>query len=229
MCVYSDLTLYSLDLAPESESGATSLAVTVSAVQSHQTVPFPAKLAQNAESVYLLWKGDLLAPLAGLPADQRAQVKEVKVRVKTPTPRVVAYETPEGFDAHQQAGSATLTFTSKPGVDFSSLSEQVRLVPGTHTFSPASFRMPQAGYQHRKGSDMRGSFALLATASDCPCPLPAIRGRCRHPQARPDRRAKSLGQQPRDSGLDRSLQRRPRVSRSVRGESSAPGRHITVH
>jgi oligosaccharyltransferase complex subunit alpha (ribophorin I) len=123
----SDLTLYSLDLAPESDSGATSLAVTVSSVQSHQTVPLPAKLAQNAESVYLLWKGDLLAPIAGLPADQRRHVKEIKVRVKTPTPRIVSYETPEGFEAHQQTGSATLTFTSKPGVDFSTLSEQVRL------------------------------------------------------------------------------------------------------
>lgn len=126
----SDLTLYTLDLAPESDSGATSLAVTVSSVQSHQTVPFPAKLAQNAESVYLLWKGDLLAPIAGLPADQRRHVKEIKVRVKTPTPRIVAYETPEGFEAHQQTGSATLTFTSKPGVDFSTLSEQVRCRSG---------------------------------------------------------------------------------------------------
>ncbi|GAA5880584.1 hypothetical protein JCM3774_004743 [Rhodotorula dairenensis] len=139
--VDDDLTLYSLDLAPESDSGATSLAVTVSAVQSHQTVPFPAKLAQNAESVYLLWKGDLLAPLAGLPADQRAQLKEVKVRVKTPTPMIVAYETPEGFDAHQQAGSATLTFTSKPGVDFSTLSEQIASV---------HFRQPEAVAAIRK-------------------------------------------------------------------------------
>lgn len=126
--VHDDLTLYSLDLAPESQSGVTSLAVTVSSVQSHQTVPFPAKLAQNAESVYLLWKGDLLAPIAGLPADQRRQVKEIKVRVKTPTPRIVSYETPEGFEAHQQTGSATLTFTSKPGVDFSTLSEQIAAV-----------------------------------------------------------------------------------------------------
>ncbi|GAA5963966.1 hypothetical protein JCM8115_000852 [Rhodotorula mucilaginosa] len=126
--VDDDLTLYSLDLAPESDSGATSLAVTVSSVQSHQTVPLPAKLAQNAESVYLLWKGDLLAPIAGLPADQRRHVKEIKVRVKTPTPRIVSYETPEGFEAHQQTGSATLTFTSKPGVDFSTLSEQIAAV-----------------------------------------------------------------------------------------------------
>ncbi|KWU43955.1 Oligosaccharyl transferase alpha subunit, partial [Rhodotorula sp. JG-1b] len=126
--VDGDLTLYSLDLAPESDSGATSLAVTVSSVQSHQTVPFPAKLAQNAESVYLLWKGDLLAPIAGLSADQRRHVKEIKVRVKTPTPRIVAYETPKGFEAHQQTGSATLTFTSKPGVDLSTLSEQIASV-----------------------------------------------------------------------------------------------------
>ncbi|GAA5985222.1 hypothetical protein JCM10908_002574 [Rhodotorula pacifica] len=127
VAVSDDSTLYSLDLSPESSS-ASSLAVTVSAVQSHQTVPLPAKLAQNAESIYLLWKGDLLAPLAGLPAEQRKHVKEVKVRVKTPTPRLVAFETPDGFEAHQQAGSATLTFTSKAGVDLSTLSEQIASV-----------------------------------------------------------------------------------------------------
>lgn len=120
------MTLYTIDLSSES---APSVPVTVSTVQSRQTVPHPAKLSQNVDALFFLWTGDLLAPLAALPANQRKQIREVKVRVKTPTPKLLNLATPEGFEAHHPAGSATLTFTSKPGVDFSTLPPQVSFVP----------------------------------------------------------------------------------------------------
>lgn len=81
----------------------------------------------------MLWTGDLLAPLHGLTSEQKSRLEEVKVRVKTPTPRVVDVKSPEGFKVHQQQGSATITFTSQGKI--AEMGEQVR--PSHTLFSHA--------------------------------------------------------------------------------------------
>ncbi|GAA5932202.1 dolichyl-diphosphooligosaccharide--protein glycotransferase subunit OST1 [Sporobolomyces koalae] len=107
----ADLTYYSVALNPPT-SGEKAV-VTVSTVLAHVAKPQPSVLPQNAESIYMLWEGDLLDPLAGLSPEQRSTVEQVKVRVKTPTPRVLSAREPEGFEVAHAQGSATVTFTSK--------------------------------------------------------------------------------------------------------------------
>lgn len=85
--------------------------VTLSVDLPHASRPEPAAMPQNADAIYMLFEGDLLAPLTGLSPSQRSKLTDMKVRVKTPTPRVVSASAPEGFALHQQPGSATLTFT----------------------------------------------------------------------------------------------------------------------
>ncbi|GAA5963949.1 hypothetical protein JCM21900_004081 [Sporobolomyces salmonicolor] len=109
-----DITFYSLPLTPPSSGAKTT--VTISTVLSHQTSPSPETLPQNADSIYMTWAGDLLAPLAGLSPEQKAKVEEVKVKVKAPTPRVAVIKQPEGFSVNHSQGSATVTFTSKGAV-----------------------------------------------------------------------------------------------------------------
>lgn len=100
-------------------------------MQTQQTVPFPAKLAQTVDSIYFLWTGDLLGSLEALPQEQRSHVKEIKVRVKAPAPRLASLETPDAFDIHAPTGSATITYTSKGGSDFATLGPQVNDPPPT--------------------------------------------------------------------------------------------------
>lgn len=64
----------------------------------------------------MLWEGDLLAPLAGLSSEEKSKIEEVKVRVKTPTPRVLSAREPEGFSVAHAQGSAMVTFSSKGSV-----------------------------------------------------------------------------------------------------------------
>ncbi|GAA6061801.1 hypothetical protein JCM10212_004857 [Sporobolomyces blumeae] len=111
---YDDLVFYSLALTPP--PAGVKATVTISTVLSHASKPNPARLPQNAESIYMLWEGDLLAPIAGLSREQRSKIEEVKVRVKTPTPRVLSAREPEGFVVNHSQGSATTTFTSKGSV-----------------------------------------------------------------------------------------------------------------
>lgn len=121
----STTTYYSISLQPPHSSDKTTL--TVSVVLPHASRPHPVTLPQTADSIYMLWQGDLLAPLHGLSRDQKSKLDQVKVRIKTPTPRVVDVKAPEGFAIHQQQGSATITFTSRGTV--ADLDEQVRF-PG---------------------------------------------------------------------------------------------------
>ncbi|GAA6050381.1 hypothetical protein JCM3770_004010 [Rhodotorula araucariae] len=104
-----ETTYYQLALVPPHSSDMTY--VTLSVVLPHATRPEPAAMPQNADSIYMLFEGDLLAPLAGLSSTQRAKLTDMKVRIKTPTPRIVSAKAPDGFVLHQQSGSATLTFT----------------------------------------------------------------------------------------------------------------------
>lgn len=109
-----DLIFYSLTLSSSASDSKTT--VTISTVLSHASRPQPATLPQNAESIYMLWEGDLLAPLAGLRPEEKSQIEEVKVRVKTPTPRVLSAREPDGFSVAHTQGSAMVTFTSKGSV-----------------------------------------------------------------------------------------------------------------
>ncbi|BGP42686.1 dolichyl-diphosphooligosaccharide--protein glycosyltransferase subunit 1 [Rhodotorula kratochvilovae] len=104
-----ETTYYQLALVPPHSSDMTF--VTLSVVLPHATRPEPPAMPQNADSIFMLFEGDLLAPLAGLSTAQRAKLTEMKVRFKTPTPRIVSATSPDGFVLHQQSGSATLTFT----------------------------------------------------------------------------------------------------------------------
>lgn len=119
----SDLIFYSLTLSSSASDSKTT--VTISTVLSHASRPQPATLPQNAESIYMLWEGDLLAPLAGLTSEEKSQIEEVKVRVKTPTPRVLSAREPDGFSVAHTQGSAMVTFTSKGSVK--DLPPQVRI------------------------------------------------------------------------------------------------------
>ncbi|GAA6017787.1 hypothetical protein JCM11491_004619 [Sporobolomyces phaffii] len=111
----ADLNYYSLALSPPTTADAKTT-VTISTVLSHASKPKPEVLPQNAESIYMLWEGDLLAPLAGLSTEQKSRIEEVKVRVKTPTPRVLSAREPDGFSVAHAQGSAMVTFTSKGSV-----------------------------------------------------------------------------------------------------------------
>ncbi|GAA5881471.1 hypothetical protein JCM16303_005667 [Sporobolomyces ruberrimus] len=111
-----DLIYYSLALSPPITTNDAKTTVTISTVLSHASVPKPEILPQNAESIYMLWEGDLLAPLAGLSSEEKSKIEEVKVRVKTPTPRVLSAREPEGFSVAHAQGSAMVTFSSKGSV-----------------------------------------------------------------------------------------------------------------
>ena len=98
--------------------------IAFSSVLSHQSTPLPASLPQTAEAVSLLWKGDLLAPVAYLSADERAKISEYKVRVKTPSPRILSVKGPDGFETVHSKGQAGATFLAKSVAE---LGPQVRL------------------------------------------------------------------------------------------------------
>jgi hypothetical protein len=111
---YSDTTFYSVTLTPPSTGVKATL--TISCVLPHQATPLPAALPQNAESIYMLWEGDLLAPLVGLSKEQKAKVQQVSVKVKTPTPRIVQANVEDGFEMNHSQGAALVSFTSKGSV-----------------------------------------------------------------------------------------------------------------
>jgi len=112
--------------------------VTLSVDLPHATRPDPPSMPQNADSIYMLFEGDLLAPLTGLSPEQRAKVTDMKVRIKTPTPRIVSAKAPDGFVMHQQVGSATLVFTLQG--DAGSLAPQVARVHYQQPEAIASIR-----------------------------------------------------------------------------------------
>ncbi|GAA6033051.1 hypothetical protein JCM8097_000119 [Rhodosporidiobolus ruineniae] len=131
-----DTTYYSVSLSPSTEATTLSLA----AVQSHVTRPYPPQLPQNADSIYMLWEGDLLAPLAGLSAEQKSKIEAVSVKVKTPTPRILNLQLADesGFEVNHPTGSATVTYTSKGSV--ASLGPQVARVHYQQPQAIASIR-----------------------------------------------------------------------------------------
>ncbi|GAA5953777.1 hypothetical protein JCM3765_006963 [Sporobolomyces pararoseus] len=132
-----EINYYSLTLSPPTTANANTI-VTISTVLSHASVPKPEVLPQNAESIYMFWEGDLLAPLAGLTAEQKSRIEEVKVRVKTPTPRVLSAREPEGFAVAHAQGSAMVTFTSKGHV--SNLGPQIAALHYQQPEAVASIR-----------------------------------------------------------------------------------------
>ncbi|GAA5853883.1 hypothetical protein JCM8547_007484 [Rhodosporidiobolus lusitaniae] len=109
-----DTTYYSITLTPPPSGQKATL--TVSAVLAHQAVPNPPSLPQNAETIFMLWEGDLLAPLTGLSKAQKEKVEQVVVKVKTPTPRIHQAQSQEGFEMNHSQGAALVTFTSKGSV-----------------------------------------------------------------------------------------------------------------
>lgn len=72
----------------------------------------------------MLWSADLLDPLAGLSEADRAKVEEVKIRVKTPTPRILEIKPPQGFEMAYSKGGAVVTFMNKGSL--AGLEPQVR-------------------------------------------------------------------------------------------------------
>lgn len=87
--------------------------VSVHTVSSHVTTPKPKTLSQTADAVTMLWTADLLDLLAGFNPQDRAGVQEIRVKVKTPTPRIIDKQAPEGFDLIYSKGGATVSFASK--------------------------------------------------------------------------------------------------------------------
>ena len=60
----------------------------------------------------MYWSGDLLDIGAGLSDDELAEVEELKIRIKLPTPRILEFTTPQGFTSAHSKGGATITYTS---------------------------------------------------------------------------------------------------------------------
>lgn len=109
------ITYYTVSL-PSSDSQI----VTVSSVSSHIARPRPAILPQRADSLLLYVELDLASAIAGLAAAQCANVQDLKVKVRAPSPRIGEVKGPEGgeWDVSHTKGGATVTFTSKlPGRD----------------------------------------------------------------------------------------------------------------
>ncbi|KAM0755818.1 Oligosaccharyl transferase alpha subunit [Meredithblackwellia eburnea MCA 4105] len=127
-----DITFYSIT-PPTTDSPIISLM----SVLSHQSTPVPASLPQLAESIGLLWTDDLLAPVAYLNPADRALVTELKVRVKTPTPKIIAIQNPNGFEQVYSKGAAGVTFIAK---DLSGLGPQLASVHYQNPEAVASFR-----------------------------------------------------------------------------------------
>lgn len=116
----NNVTFYSLSLP---SSGNT--AVSIHSVTSHTTTPRPRVLSQTADSVAMLWNEDLLDLVAGLSETDKKRVEEIKVKVKTPTPRILEKGAPEAFELAYSQGGATVTFTSKSGTKFAEVDSQV--------------------------------------------------------------------------------------------------------
>ncbi|KAH9456260.1 hypothetical protein Pst134EB_012464 [Puccinia striiformis f. sp. tritici] len=98
-----------------------------------QTTPRPKSLAQDEGAKQgLYWEGDLLAGFGALQGTLTDDAP-VKVKVKTPTPRVFQKQTPSGFDVQQASGSNLMVFTSK--LSGSKLSDEPQIAT-IHYFQP---------------------------------------------------------------------------------------------
>ncbi|KAL8286243.1 hypothetical protein RQP46_004731 [Phenoliferia psychrophenolica] len=121
-------------LTPSSSSPT----IALSSVLSHQSTALPATLPQTAEAVSLLWSDDLLSPIAFLSDDERTKITEYKVRIKTPSPRILSVKGPEGFETVHSKGQAGATFLAKASVV--GLGPQVASVHYVQPEAIASFR-----------------------------------------------------------------------------------------
>lgn len=115
-CSGVPITYYTLTLP--SSTSSSNLIVTISSVASHEAEPRPASLPQRADSLLLISNIDLSASLDGLSADERVTVKDVKIKVKAPSPRIGEVRAPKSgaWDMSHTKGGATITFTSKASV-----------------------------------------------------------------------------------------------------------------
>ncbi|OAV92728.1 hypothetical protein PTTG_02516 [Puccinia triticina 1-1 BBBD Race 1] len=97
------------------------------------TSPRPRSLAQDEGAKQgLYWEADLLAGFGALPGALTKDA-QVKIKVKTPTPRVFTKHSPAGFDIQQPSGSNLLTFTNK--ISAPKLAEEPQ-VAHLHYFQP---------------------------------------------------------------------------------------------
>lgn len=108
----SELDLYTL-LLPTPSEDESSTTVTVIAVSSGDSTPFPTTMPQTAESLILLWSQDLAHVYAGV---DTSQLEEVKIGVKTPSPRIGEVKAPEGFEVRHSQGSTLVSFVVRGSV-----------------------------------------------------------------------------------------------------------------
>ncbi|KAK4704301.1 oligosaccharyltransferase complex subunit alpha (ribophorin I), partial [Phenoliferia sp. Uapishka_3] len=127
----SNTTFYSL--TPTSQTSTFAL----SSVTSHQSINLPAQLPQIAEIISLQWTDDLLSPINYLSAEDCKLITEFRVKIKTPTPRIIDIKAPEGFEAVRSKGAAGVTFFAK-SVD--GLGPQIASVHYAQPEAIASFR-----------------------------------------------------------------------------------------
>lgn len=124
----SDVTFYSIALtAADQQPGSTTI-VAISSTTSHETTPKPKSLPQVAESMAMFWSGDLLDIAVGLSDDELANVEELKIRIKLPTPRILEFTTPKGFTSAHSKGGATITYTSNDEMTERTVSPSYRCV-----------------------------------------------------------------------------------------------------
>ena len=133
----------------------------------------------------MYWSGDLLDIGAGLSDDELAEVEELKIRIKLPTPRILEFTTPQGFTSAHSKGGATITYTSND-----QMSERI------------------VSHSQRSFSDLYRYFSKTATRD---CALRSAGTRRLHSKVGSTDRGQSLGIQSRRSRWNRSLQQRSRV------------------
>ncbi|KAK4048985.1 dolichyl-diphosphooligosaccharide--protein glycosyltransferase subunit 1 [Microbotryomycetes sp. JL221] len=107
----SGATIWTVDLPQPAQGTATT--VTIATTSSRETKPDPPALPQNADSILMLWSGDLMAPLSIMSDQERQQLEEVKIKVKAPSPRIGDIKAPDAFNVAHTKGGATVTFTLK--------------------------------------------------------------------------------------------------------------------
>lgn len=74
----------------------------------------------------MLWESDLLA---GLSAKDLETVREMKVKIKSPSPRIGEIKTPGGFELSYTKGGATATMTSRGALSQFPAGPQVSVSP----------------------------------------------------------------------------------------------------
>lgn len=93
-------------------AGSTTI-VSINTRNSHQTSPRPKELIQIADTMAMVWEGDLLDALAGFSDAEIAGLEDFKVKIKIPTPRIIEYTPVDGFTSSHAQGGATITYTMK--------------------------------------------------------------------------------------------------------------------